>query len=82
MTVYFGGNSIRYMKATKISAKNVIIRAKQKGPKSQKVSFSLRADLYEQFRSVCQKEGAPMSSVIEEFMKDFLRSYGVKVGHE
>lgn len=67
------------MKSSKINAKGILSRIKNKPPKSQKVSFSLESSLYEQFRRVCQKEDVAMSNVLEELMKDFLVSQGIKI---
>jgi hypothetical protein len=67
------------MKTQKVNGKNIVKRLKNKGKKSQKVSFSFRADIYEQFREVCQEEEVSMSSVLEELMKDFLDSYGIDI---
>lgn len=54
----------------KIDKKSILNRAKDKTTRV-KATFSLEAEVLENFQKACKKEKAAMSRVIEELMKSF-----------
>lgn len=59
------------MSKPKATAKDVISRAKER-PNKVKTSLTFDEEVFNRFQAACEKNGAPMSRVLEELMKKFL----------
>jgi len=59
----------------KVSGKEILTKVKKKQQEEAKtnVTFRIKNELLDHFRTRCEKEGVSMTSVLEELINEFLK---------